>query len=54
MRGVRGGEDGAPGRNFVRRLDGSLQEMPGKFRAELPAGESVVIETPGGGGWGGP
>ena len=45
--GARGGEAGAPGRNLV---DGD--EVPGKVTRALEAGETVTIETPGGGGFG--
>ncbi len=45
--GTRGGESGAPGRNLV---DGD--EVPAKVTLALGAGESVTIETPGGGGFG--
>lgn len=45
--GTRGGEPGAPGRNLV---DGD--PAPAKTTRALAAGESVTIETPGGGGFG--
>jgi N-methylhydantoinase B len=47
--GARGGEPGAPGRNLV---DG--EPVPAKVTQALEAGESVRIETPGGGGFGTP
>lgn len=50
--GLSGGIAGLPGRAFVIRLDGSEQELPGKFSTRLRAGEKIRIETPGGGGWG--
>lgn len=50
--GLLGGADGAAGKAFVQRKDGTLQEMPGKFSTRLQAGERIRIETPGGGGWG--
>jgi N-methylhydantoinase B len=50
--GLAGGKDGAPGRAVVIRLDGSSQELPGKFNVRLRKGERIRIETPGGGGWG--
>ena len=40
-----GGEDGAPGRNF---LNG--EPLPGKAAGELSPGDRLKIETPGGGG----
>ena len=46
-RGVRGGGDGAPGRNL---LNGS--ELPAKATVDLEADDVVTIETPGGGGLG--
>ncbi|MFB9968638.1 hydantoinase B/oxoprolinase family protein [Pseudoroseomonas cervicalis] len=50
--GLMGGADGAPGRQWVERRDGSIQPMGGRDRAELAAGEVLGLETPGGGGWG--
>ena len=47
--GTRGGWPGSPGRNLV---DGD--EVPAKVTRALDAGESVTIETPGGGGFGAP
>jgi N-methylhydantoinase B len=52
--GLAGGADGAPGRTFITRNDGSVETMPGKFSARLRKGERIRIETPGGGGWGVP
>jgi N-methylhydantoinase B len=46
-RGARGGVDGARGRNL---LDG--KELPAKATRELARGDTVTIETPGGGGFG--
>ncbi len=51
--GLRGGGDGSPGRQWVERADGTLQSLGGVDAARLHAGDAVVIETPGGGGWGG-
>ena len=48
-RGREGGADGAPGRNLVGE-----KELPGKCAGTLGAGESLRIETPGGGGHGTP
>jgi N-methylhydantoinase B len=50
--GLAGGADGAPGKAFVTRKDGSVEPMPGKFSSRLRKGEFIRIETPGGGGWG--
>jgi len=50
--GLSGGDDGAPGKAFITRTDGSVEPMPGKFSTRLRKGECIRIETPGGGGWG--
>ncbi len=50
--GLEGGRDGAPGKAYLVRQDGSMEELPGKFNVRLRAGERIRIETPGGGGWG--
>ncbi len=50
--GLAGGEAGAPGKTSVIRKRGSVEEMPGKFSTRLKKGESIRIESPGGGGWG--
>jgi N-methylhydantoinase B len=52
--GLAGGADGAPGRTLIIRSDGSAEEIPGKISVRLRSGERVRIESPGGGGWGGP
>ena len=46
-KGVRGGADGAPGRNL---LNG--RELPAKATEQLEAGDVITVETPGGGGHG--
>jgi N-methylhydantoinase B len=50
--GLSGGTDGAPGKTFITRRDGSIDLMPAKFSTGLRKGERIRIETPGGGGWG--
>jgi 5-oxoprolinase (ATP-hydrolysing) len=52
--GMAGGAPGAPGRQWVERLDGTIHVMQGQDRAMLAAGEVLGLETPGGGGWGMP
>ncbi|WP_028311205.1 hydantoinase B/oxoprolinase family protein [Derxia gummosa] len=51
-RGAEGGADGAPGVNRVERAGGGVEVLGGCARAELAAGDSIVIETPGAGGFG--
>ena len=50
--GLEGGEAGQPGRNFVERADGTRLDLGNTGRAEMEAGDVLVIETPGGGGFG--
>ena len=50
--GLAGGGDGAPGRQWVERADGTIEMLTGTDSAELAAGDAMVIETPGGGGYG--
>jgi N-methylhydantoinase B len=50
--GLQGGDNGALGRAFIIRADGSKEELPSKGSWDLRAGDRVRIETPGGGGFG--
>jgi len=50
--GLAGGNDAAPGRNWVERADGSVEMLAATGSADLAAGDAFVIETPGGGGYG--
>ncbi|MCZ6783560.1 MAG: hydantoinase B/oxoprolinase family protein [Proteobacteria bacterium] len=52
--GLDGGEPGAAGRNAVSRADGSVEELPGRCAVELDAGDTLIVESPGGGGYGAP
>jgi N-methylhydantoinase B len=52
--GLRGGSNGACGRNMLIRADGTTEELPGKGTWQLRNGDRVQVETPGGGGWGMP
>ncbi len=52
--GLAGGGAGALGRNRLIRADGRELELGGSVELELAAGEALVIETPGGGGYGSP
>ena len=49
--GMAGGEPGAPGRDTLR-ADGGETVLPSKFRRNVAAGDTLTIQTPGGGGWG--
>ncbi len=50
--GMAGGSPGALGRNYVERADGSVTELAGADSAEVGVGDVLVVETPGGGGYG--
>ncbi|MEB3210185.1 MAG: hydantoinase B/oxoprolinase family protein, partial [Leptolyngbyaceae bacterium] len=50
--GLAGGEPGLPGKNWVQRSDGSEEDLESTATSELKAGDTLVIETPGGGGYG--
>jgi 5-oxoprolinase (ATP-hydrolysing) len=52
--GLRGGSPGKPGRNVCIRADGRVDVLPGRTQFAVQAGDSLVIETPGGGGYGKP
>ncbi len=51
-RGIAGGGDAKPGRNWVERADGTIEELSATASAEMAPGDRFVIETPGGGGFG--
>ena len=50
--GLAGGGDGQCGVNQIWRADGRCENLGGCGRAIMDAGDCVVIETPGGGGYG--
>lgn len=52
--GLRGGESGAPGEHYIIRADGRIEKLPGKATVVLEKGDTVYINTPGGGGYGDP
>jgi N-methylhydantoinase B len=53
--GLQGGEEGAPGRAWIAGAEGSEHlDLPGKCSRHLRSGDTLHIETPGGGGWGKP
>lgn len=51
-RGRRGGNDAEPGRIRVLRSNGSVEEYLGKIELVLDRGDVLIVETPGGGGYG--
>ncbi|MDN0196329.1 hydantoinase B/oxoprolinase family protein [Streptomyces sp. S.PNR 29] len=52
--GMAGGEPGALGANRVERADGTVLQLAGSDTADVGPGDVLVIETPGGGGYGPP
>jgi N-methylhydantoinase B len=50
--GLAGGASGAAGENAVISSSGEVTRLPGMAAAKLPAGDTLSIRTPGGGGWG--
>lgn len=52
--GLEGGEPGALGANRVERADGTVTPLDGSDAADVGPDDVLVIETPGGGGYGPP
>ncbi len=52
--GVDGGQSGATGRNSVIRATGETEQLAGCAQVDVVSGDAIVIETPGGGGFGRP
>jgi len=50
--GVAGGAPGATGRNWVERADGSVETFGATAKVDMEPGDTFVVETPGGGGFG--
>jgi N-methylhydantoinase B len=52
--GLHGGMPGRSGSNTLLRRDGTRQALPAKATLQVQPGDRLVVETPGGGGWGAP
>ncbi|MEU3844352.1 hydantoinase B/oxoprolinase family protein [Streptomyces sp. NPDC028635] len=52
--GMAGGRPGALGANRIERADGTVTRLGGSGSADVAPGDVLVIETPGGGGYGPP
>ena len=50
--GMDGGAPGALGRNYVERVDGTVEQLAHIGKTDMCPGDVFVIETPGGGGYG--
>ncbi len=52
--GLAGGANGARARSQIHRVDGRIEWIPSKIVTTLHAGDRVLVETAGGGGYGDP
>ncbi len=52
--GLAGGEPGEVGEDWLVRAGGTREKLPGKVTIDVEPGDSLVVLTPGGGGWGKP
>ncbi len=50
--GLAGGGPGAPGRNSVLRAGGAVERLPGVVAVAMQEDDELIVETPGGGGYG--
>ncbi|MEJ7561416.1 MAG: hydantoinase B/oxoprolinase family protein [Ilumatobacteraceae bacterium] len=52
--GLDGGSDGTVGAARIERADGDVTELAATDAADVESGDVLVVETPGGGGYGAP
>jgi N-methylhydantoinase B len=52
--GLEGGRPGKPGEHYIVKADGRRLDLPSKASVELDVGDTIYINTPGGGGYGDP
>lgn len=51
--GLADGQDGTPGGNtLIHSGDDQIEALPGKASLDVEPGDTIRINTPGGGGWG--
>jgi 5-oxoprolinase (ATP-hydrolysing) len=50
--GVAGGAAGQPGANSIQYADGRTEDLAGSVHLQVNAGDTLTINTPGGGGFG--
>jgi 5-oxoprolinase (ATP-hydrolysing) len=50
--GLEGGQAGSIGRNTLIRAKGSEERLAGQAQLVVAPGDTLIVETPGGGGWG--
>ncbi|MDH3189776.1 MAG: hydantoinase B/oxoprolinase family protein, partial [Acidimicrobiia bacterium] len=52
--GLKGGQPGAIGEDWLIKADGDRIRLRGKITLEVSGGDRLLVMTPGGGGWGSP
>lgn len=52
--GLAGGKPGHKGRNRIQRTNNTIEELGGCHTIQANSGDTIIIETPGGGGYGVP
>ena len=52
--GLNGGENGKCGINLLKKANGEIISLSHRVVLNLDAGDSIIIKTPGGGGFGAP
>lgn len=52
--GLRGGQPGATGEDWLIKRSGDRIQLPGKTTLQVEQGDRLLVLTPGGGGWGNP
>lgn len=50
--GINGGQPGKPGRQYILKKDKEVIHLKGVDSISVESGDTLIIETPGGGGWG--
>jgi 5-oxoprolinase (ATP-hydrolysing) len=50
--GAHGGDPGAVGENMVQRVNGTIEILCGDDQIDVSAGDTFIMKTPGGGGYG--
>ena len=50
--GLAGGTPGKTGKNYLQRKNNTIEKLDGKATVEIHSGDTLAIETPGGGGYG--
>ncbi len=50
--GLAGGSAGARGKNYIKRANGSIEQLDNLANVKMNPGDTFAIETPGGGGYG--